>query len=161
MATRRKERINEALRRMVSQKIVSEVKDPRVGFVTITRVEIYPDMSGADVWVTMLDEDELVKEECLRALNRMRGFFQKDIGNMLKTRLTPRLHFKYDIGVQKSVELDQLIQKARSGDIDHSENAQNPEEDIDNDSSSEGVEAKDISTESDNDSSPTQNFTEQ
>ena len=124
MATRRKERINEALKRMVSQKIVTEVKDPRVGFVTITKVEMYSDLSGADVWVTMLEEDQDIRDACIKALNRMRGFFHKDIAELLRTRLTPRLHFKYDLGIQNSVAMEQLIKKARESDTDHSSDSE-------------------------------------
>jgi len=118
MSSRRKERLNELIRREVSKKIIAEVKDPRIGFVTVTRAEIYDDMSGADIFVTIMDETEGVNKS-LKALNHMAGFFQKDLGEILRTRLTPLLRFKVDIGTEQSFGIDRLIKRARESDPDH------------------------------------------
>lgn len=115
--SRRRQRINEVIRRAVSQMIIQDVKDPRVGFVTITGVEIYEDYTAAEIRVTVLAEDD-EKEKTVKALNSMRGFFQKDLGPILRTRLTPKLIFILDDRVEKAIHLDRLIAEARAGDPD-------------------------------------------
>jgi len=134
MASRRRERINELIKREVSKKIIAEVKDPRVGFVTVTRAEIHDDMSGADIFITVFGDDHPV-EETLKVLNKMAGFFQKDLGSIMRTRLTPNIKFKRDIGTENNFGLDNLIKKARESDTDHLE--PNESEDVEGETPSD------------------------
>ena len=122
MASRRKERLNELIKREVSKKILAEVKDPRVGFVTVTRAEIHDDMTGADVFITVMDSEASETNATLKTLNAMSGFFQKDLGELMRTRLTPVIRFKKDIASEQSFGIDKLIKQARESDSDHQNN---------------------------------------
>lgn len=122
MSSRRKERLNELIRREISKKIIAEVKDPRVGFVTVTKAEIYDDMTGADVFITVMEDDDQKINETVKALNQMSGFFQKDLGEIMRTRLTPHICFKKDMGAEQTFGIDRLIKKARESDTDHQNN---------------------------------------
>lgn len=119
MASRRRERLNELIKREISKKIIADVKDPRVGFVTVTRAEINDDMTGADVFITIMETDEADENSTLKALNKMHGFFQKDLGEIMRTRLTPTIRFKKDDATEKTFGLESLIKKARESDADH------------------------------------------
>lgn len=118
MRDRRKDRINELIRRVVSTAIITEVKDPRVGFVTITRAEISDDLHSAKVYCSVMGTDT-TKKTCVNALNHMNGFLQKDLGPALNTRYTPVLEFLLDDSTEKAFYLTELIKAARSGDPDH------------------------------------------
>jgi ribosome-binding factor A len=119
MSSRRRERLNELIKREVSKKIIAEVKDPRIGFVTVTKAEIHDDMTGADVYITVMDEDPEKINVTVKALNHMSGFFQKDLGEIMRTRLTPVICFKKDMGAEQTFGIDRLIIKARESDMDH------------------------------------------
>jgi ribosome-binding factor A len=119
MSSRRRERLNELIKREVSKKIIAEVKDPRIGFVTVTKAEIHDDMTGADVYITVMDEDPEKINVTVKALNHMSGFFQKDLGEIMRTRLTPVICFKKDMGAEQTFGIDRLIKKARESDMDH------------------------------------------
>jgi ribosome-binding factor A len=119
MSNRRFQRLNELLRRHLSQKLIGEVKDPRVGFVTVLRASIYDDYSAADVFVTVLEDEN--SASTVKALNGMRGFFQNGLSKVLGTRITPTLRFKLDAGAASAVQIDALISKARRSDIDGGE----------------------------------------
>lgn len=114
MANRRKQRLNELIRRDISGRLLSEVKDPRLGFVTVIRAELKDDLSYADIFVTVFEDEK--KKSSLKALNAMKGFFQKDLAKTLGTRLTPVLNFKLDQAAETAYGLDALISKARASD---------------------------------------------
>ena len=122
MSSRRRERLNELIKREISKKIIAEVKDPRIGFVTVTKAEIYDDMTGADVYITVMEDDDEKINTTVKTLNKMSGFFQKDLGEMMRTRLTPVINFKKDMGAEQTFGIDRLIKKARESDMDHQNN---------------------------------------
>lgn len=111
---RRNERINSIIKRIVAETLLGEIKDPRVGFVTVTSAEISEDYHDVTVYVSIMDEDK--QKVTLQALNHMGGFFQRKIGPSLKMRYTPRVHFSVDENQRKAAEMDQLINLARSTD---------------------------------------------
>ena len=132
MPSRRMMRLNEVLRRDVSARLLSEVKDPRIGFITVLRAEIFDDYTRADIFVSVLEEDKI--PSTLKALNRMKGFFQKDLSKTLGTRLTPILTFKCENSIKHSITMDHLIERARQTDSDHQSNApQSPSLELDSD----------------------------
>ena len=138
MASRRRERLNEVIRREVSAKLLADVKDPRVGFVTVLRAELHDDFSSANVFVTVFEEEK--KKETLKALNKMRGFFQNGLSETLGIRLTPVLTFKFDEAANKAYSLDSLISKARESDMDHIQTS--------SDASEEKIESEKMESES-------------
>jgi ribosome-binding factor A len=125
MSSRRMMRLNELLKRDVSARLLSDVKDPRIGFVTVLSAEIFHDYTSADICVSVLEEDKVAST--LKALNRMRGFFQRDLSKTLGIRLTPILTFKCNTGIKHSVDMEHLIEKARRTDTDHQKQDHPPE----------------------------------
>ena len=109
-------RVNEAVREVVSQ-AVGELKDPRIGFVTVTAVETTSDLDHAKVWVSVFG-GEGQRKRTLRALDGAAGVLQSRIGSELGLRRTPRLEFVYDRAVEHGVRMTQLIDELAPPDGD-------------------------------------------
>jgi ribosome-binding factor A len=107
----RASRLGEQIQRDLSALIRTEVKDPRVGMVTITDVEVSRDLSHARVFVSSLDAPE-VREQSLQALRRAAGFLRSQLAQMIKVRTVPELHFEYDESVERGARLSRLIDEA-------------------------------------------------
>jgi ribosome-binding factor A len=108
MTTRRIARLTEAIREQVSTSILFELKDPRVGSVTVTRVEVAPDAQSAKVYMSVLG-DEKAASRSLHGLNSARGFLQARVAARVKTRYTPILTFVLDPGIKRSAEVSQIL----------------------------------------------------
>ena len=107
----RMRRVNEAVREVVSAHIAGDLKDPRIGFVTVTAVDTSPDLSHARVYVSVLgDEDE--RERTLEGLHSSRGYLQAMLNDELRLKRTPTLAFFYDPSVEQGMRLSQLIDEA-------------------------------------------------
>jgi ribosome-binding factor A len=101
-------RVNEAVKEVLSSQLVEGMKDPRIGFVTVTGVETSPDLRFARVYVSVLgDEDE--RRATLDALASSRGFLQARIGEQLRMKRTPALSFQYDETVERADRMSRLI----------------------------------------------------
>ena len=103
-------RLADQIQRDLADLIRVEVRDPRVGLVTITTVEVTRDLSHARVFVTSLSETEAA--ESVQALTRAAGFLRTRLAQMLKLRTIPELHFVYDASVERGVRLSKLIDEA-------------------------------------------------
>ncbi|HEY4620738.1 MAG TPA: 30S ribosome-binding factor RbfA [Gaiellaceae bacterium] len=103
----RKRRVNEAILQVLSD-AVPTLKDPRIGFVTITGVEATRDLMQATVWVSVLGS-ERERERTLAGLEAAHGVLQARIARELRLRRTPVLAFAYDPGVERGVRLTQMI----------------------------------------------------
>ena len=103
-------RLADQIQRDLADLIRVEVRDPRVGLVTITTVEVTRDLSHAKVFVTSLSETEAA--ESVQALMRAAGFLRSRLAQMLKLRTIPELHFVYDASVERGVRLSKLIDEA-------------------------------------------------
>jgi len=115
----RSRRIAEQIQRELSDIIRLELKDPRVGMITITDVEVTQDYSHAKVFFTRLgDEDKI--EEASGALQHAAGFLRSQLAHRLKLRTVPELHFKYDVSVERGMRLSRLIDAAVATDPDRS-----------------------------------------
>ena len=108
MASRRMLKAAEAIREVVSMAFLTEIRDPRVKNVTVTGVEITPDMRSAKVLISVMG-DEVKQNLCLRGLANSAGFLQSKIAKRIETRYTPRLSFELDMGVKKSLEVGQIL----------------------------------------------------
>lgn len=108
MTSRRLLKAAEAIREVVSMAILTEIRDPRVQNVTVTGVEVAPDMKSAIVSVSIMG-DEGRQILCLRGLQSSSGFLQAKIAKGIDTRYTPRLTFSLDTGVKKSLEVDRIL----------------------------------------------------
>jgi ribosome-binding factor A len=108
MSSRRTQKAAEAIREVVSMAILTEVRDPRVRDVTVTFVEVSPDMRQAKVHVSVMGDDAKQKK-CLLGLEHSAGFLQAKIATQIDTRYTPKLRFELDMGVKKSLAIAQLL----------------------------------------------------
>lgn len=108
MTSRRLLKAAEAIREVVSMAILTELRDPRVQNVTVTGVEVAPDMRNAKVLVSVMGT-EGQQHMCLGALRRSAGFLQAKLAKRIDTRYTPRLTFELDEGVKKSLEMARIL----------------------------------------------------
>ena len=107
MISGRMRRVNEALREVLSEALV-ELKDPRIGFVTVTGVETAPDLRHARVYVSVLGSRR-IREATLAGLSAAHGVLQTKIASELRLKRTPQLAFEYDPTVERGVRMTQLI----------------------------------------------------
>jgi ribosome-binding factor A len=109
MTSRRLQKAAEAIREVVSMAILADLKDPRIRDVTVTYVEVSPDMRQAKVHVSVMG-DETAQQLSLRGLQNAAGFLQSKVSKRIDTRYTPRLAFVLDLGVKRSIEIAQILQ---------------------------------------------------
>jgi len=118
--TQRKQRLESLLRREIASCVATELRDPRIGFVTITRVEMTGDLQHATAFYTVLG-DEAQVTLASRALAGARGYVQQSYAGLVKMRHVPRLRFAYDEQEARRQRMDDLIARARSTDPDQQE----------------------------------------
>ncbi len=113
--TRRTERINDLLREEISDLLRRQVKDPRVGgLVTITEVDVSPDLRVAKVFVSVMGTDE-EKASTFRALAAAAHFIQRELRRRLTIRRTPELTFLADASLERGAHILDLLQQAEEG----------------------------------------------
>ena len=105
--TERMRRVNEAVREALAE-AVGELKDPRIGFVTVTGVETSPDLRHARVYVSVLG-NERKREQTLEGLESAHGVLQSKIASELRMKRTPLLTFEYDPTIAEGVRMTKLI----------------------------------------------------
>jgi ribosome-binding factor A len=108
MSVERMRRVDEAVREVLSDVLTHEVKDPRVGFVTVTDVKTSPDLSHARVYVSVLGDAEAVSAS-LEGLRSAHGFLQGRIGGELRLKHTPTLTFFHDDTAERAARLERLM----------------------------------------------------
>ena len=120
MGSARMRRVDAAMRAVLSDAISTDVKDPRVGFVTVTGVKTSPDLRHARVYVSVLGDDD-VREASLAGLRSAHGFLQRRVATELTLKHTPSLAFEYDESVDRGMRITQLIdsERPREGPDDH------------------------------------------
>lgn len=111
MSGRRTERLAEEIREEVARIIGGELKDPRIGFVTVTRVSLTADLRTARVHVGILG-DATQREKSLAGLRQAAGFVRRELGRRIRTRHTPELSFHYDTGLDATDRVAQLLKEA-------------------------------------------------
>jgi ribosome-binding factor A len=109
MSSRRVLKAAEAIREVVSMAILTDLRDPRIEGVTVTYVEVSPDMRQAKVHVSIMGDDAK-QRLCLHGLRSSAGYLQSKISDRIDTRYTPRIRFELDEGVKKSLAISQLLQ---------------------------------------------------
>ena len=107
MTSGRMRRVNESVREVLSEAI-GELKDPRIGFVTVTGVETSPDLRHATVFVSVLGS-ERKRDKSLAGLDAAHGVLQRHIAQELRLKRTPQLTFQYDPTVEHGVRMSKLI----------------------------------------------------
>ncbi len=106
-------RVADQIQRELPELLRLEVKDPRIGMVTITEVHVSPDLAHARVYFTTLDEGE-AREHTLQGLRRAAGFLRSALGTRLATRVVPELRVEFDESVERGARGSRLIDEAVS-----------------------------------------------
>ena len=128
---KRSERVAGQIRRDLAKLIQQEIKDPEVGFVSLSDVEVTRDLSHAKVFITVFEPERA--QESLKALRRASTFLRLRLGQELRLRHVPELHFVHDDSVEKGSHIDELISKALNSDWDGLERTLADAEDPDQD----------------------------
>ncbi len=118
MATGRMRRVDEAVRQVIGDAVAAELKDPRVGFLTVTDVRTSPDLRHARVYVSVLGADGSSsqpeeREATLDGLRSAHGFLQGKVASELHLKRTPTLEFVYDDTTDRALRLERLIEEQR------------------------------------------------
>jgi ribosome-binding factor A len=110
MPSDRIRRVNEAVREVLSETITAGLKDPRIGFVTVTAVDTSPDLRHARVFVSVLG-DEKQRDESLAGLASSHGYLQAQVASRLRLKHTPTLQFEYDPSAERVMRIGQLLRE--------------------------------------------------
>jgi len=110
MPGRRPERLGEQIREEVSQIILGELSDPRIGFVTVTDVEVSSDLRNARIYVSILGSDDEVARS-LGALRAASGFIRWHLGRALNLRHLPDLHFAHDKTARTATRIEEILKE--------------------------------------------------
>lgn len=108
--TTRQERVSDLIKDEISRLLLREVRDPRVGFVTITGVTVSPDLRSVRVYVSVLG-DVAARDASLRALNSASGFFRRSIFRNLRLRYSPAIDFRLDESLDRGERIDEVLRK--------------------------------------------------
>ncbi len=116
-------RVADQIQRDLAEIIAYELKDPRVGMITITEVQVTPDYAHAKVFFTMLNDDPEAVQKTVAGLHKAAGFIRGQLGRRLTIHAIPELHFVHDSSTARGMELSKLIDEAnasRAKDADES-----------------------------------------
>lgn len=114
MAYNRSERVAEEIRKEVATMLFGEIHDPRIGFVTITKVQVSKDLRHAKVYYSIIGSDE-EKEKTMVGLQSSSGYMRREIGKRLKLRYFPELTFKFDDSLEYASRIEKIIKEIKSG----------------------------------------------
>jgi len=110
--TDRMRRVDEAMREVLSAALAHALKDPRVGFVTVTSVETTPDLRHARVYVSILGDDLAERQACIAGLQSAHGFLQRRVASELRMKYTPQLTFVEDETARRAQRVEELLESA-------------------------------------------------
>jgi len=121
----RPERVGQMVQQLLGELFARGMRDPRIGFVTITGVKMSPDLRDARVYYAVHGDAEQ-RKHTQKGLENARGFLRREIAANLRLRITPELHFSYDEAIDRGERIEQLIrqvheQEARGSDADRAE----------------------------------------
>ncbi|TAN42180.1 MAG: 30S ribosome-binding factor RbfA [Nitrospirae bacterium] len=113
---KRSQRVGDLIREEIAEIIMNKLKDPRIGFVTVTGVDLSPDMKSARIFVSILKEEE--QGHSLEALNSSRAFMRSILGKRLRMKYIPHLDFKLDESINYGFKIDKILKDIREKDED-------------------------------------------
>ena len=113
MSTNRPDLVAEAIRHELSQLLAKDVQDPGIGFITLTRVAVTPDLQLARVYYTSLG-DEQAQRETAKALTRAAPFLRRQLGSRIRLRRVPELSFFYDESIARHDRIEQILQDLKA-----------------------------------------------
>ncbi|WP_100330953.1 30S ribosome-binding factor RbfA [Bacillus xiapuensis] len=115
----RANRVSEQMKKELTDILNRKVKDPRIGFITVTDVEVTGDLQQAKVYITVLG-DEQKREETLKALTKAKGFIRSEVGQRIRLRKTPELLFEFDESIAYGNRIETLLRELGSEPSDRS-----------------------------------------
>jgi ribosome-binding factor A len=125
----RPERVGEQIRQEISRLLGREVHDPRIGFVTVTRVKVSPDLQQARVYYTLIGDDR-ARQETARGLEAARPFLRRHIGSRIRLRRVPELTFEFDRSVEHQDRVEKILRdledERKAREADHPEDGADP-----------------------------------
>jgi ribosome-binding factor A len=111
----RPERVAELIRQSVAEFLTGNVRDPRIGFVTVTGVEVTRDLSHATISVSVMGSEE-EKVRSLEGLDSAARFLRAEVSRHLRLRTSPELHFRLDRGLEHGQRIDRVLRELKEGD---------------------------------------------
>ena len=108
-------RVGAEIQKLLAALLARGLKDPRIGFVTFTGVDVSPDLREARVWWTFHGSDAEQKATA-KGLEAARGYLRREVGHSLGLRVTPDLHFKYDVAIDRGQRIEELLREVKRED---------------------------------------------
>jgi ribosome-binding factor A len=109
MTRRRAKRAGRLIQEEIAKIIQRELKDPRIGFVTVTGVDVTDDLRYAKVFITVLKREE--KAATLEGLEHAKGFIRREIGQKIRLRFTPEIEFRFDESAERGAHIEEVLRK--------------------------------------------------
>ncbi|OCA85433.1 ribosome-binding factor A [Bacillus sp. FJAT-27225] len=116
----RANRVGEQMKKELSEIIGRKIKDPRIGFVTVTDVQVTGDLQQATVYISVLGDEEQ-RENTLKGLAKAKGFIRSEIGSRIRLRKTPEISFEFDESIDYGNRIETLLTKIQNEDKESSE----------------------------------------
>jgi ribosome-binding factor A len=113
---KRSQRVGDLIREEVADIIMYRLKDPRIGFVTVTGVDMAPDMKSARVYVSVLKEED--RELTLEILNSSKSFMRSLLAKRLRMKFIPTIEFRFDTSIEYGYKIDKLLKEIKDRDED-------------------------------------------
>ena len=110
----RPERVGELIRETVAEFLTTNVRDPRIGFVTVTAVQVSADLGHATVFVSVMGSEE-EKDRSLEGLTSAARFLRGRVARDLKMRTSPEIHFQLDRGIEHAQRIEQVLKELKEG----------------------------------------------
>ena len=113
---KRSERVGDLVAQEVASMLLAgDIKDPKIGFVTITRVKMSPDMKHARIFYSVMGDEKAIKQS-RHALNRARGYIRRALAKKVQLKYIPEINFEYDDSLEHSMRIEELLQDIKEQD---------------------------------------------
>lgn len=109
---KRSERVADLIQREISDLLMRSIKDPRIGFVTVTRVSVSDDCRTARVYYSVVGTSE-EREASLKGLESAKGFIRRELGKRVTLRYTPELFFQFDPSIEYAIHIEEVLRELR------------------------------------------------
>ena len=108
MEGKRSERVADLVRKEISEMLIRSIKDPRIGFVTLTRVTVTDDCRSARIYYSVVGSPD-EREQSLEGLNSAKGYIRRELGHRMKLKYTPEIVFQFDPSIEYAVHMEEVI----------------------------------------------------
>jgi ribosome-binding factor A len=120
MEGKRSEKVGDLIQKEISQMLLKSIKDPRIGFVTITRVTVSEDCRFAKAYFSVAGT-QAQRESTMKGLDSAKGYVRKELGRRIRLRYTPDIMFQFDPSIEYAIHVEELIQSIHQGKEPHGE----------------------------------------